>query len=465
MASVTFFNTQKRKNSTYTPPASGGTVNTVKLKESTSLYKPTFELSGSNFPNMTYAQWQGLYFYVTDIRSTAANLYEVDCELDPIGSAQSEILNTTTFVSRTTASSLQDVYYCDPEVSILPYIVDVGQGSTSTGIFDSDGAYILRVVGQSGIDTFILEQSELEEVLNWMYTDTADYLDGVSDAVVKAVVNPFQYIVSFKYTPIKHSILTSAQAGAFSRDLYYGFWHCQVLDQGVIKKYPKAYYTGIHFGSFTLNRPPAWYNDFGDLDPNITKAHLVLPGGATYEIPVDWLDLELKCEIGFDVITGNAQYLITTSGGYILANFSSQLAFDVQIGQSAADVKGMVAGALTAAVGIATGGAAAVAGAIAGGVGALSSAMQPNPSVNGQAQTATFIKSEPNIKIIASRRGTSVTPGNIGKPCNKNLTLSNTALKNEFVRCPQASVSTRLPSEYKDIINSTLADGVWLNYT
>ena len=460
MASVSFYNFSKRKNSTAIPSGSG-TSHTVRLKDNTSLYKPVFELSGGNYPTYTYAKWQGLYFYVTDITSTGNNLYEVECALDPIGSARSDIFNLNTFVSRTTFATYQNKYYCDPEVSILPYIVDVDQGSTSTGIFDTDGAYILRVVGLQGIDTFILKYSEIEEVLNWMYTDTTDYLDGVNDSVVKAVVNPFQYIVSFKYTPIKHSILTSAQTGAFNRDLYYGFWHCQVLDQGVIKKYPKAYYTGFHVTNFTLNKPNVYYNDFGDLDPNITKAHIVLPGGAVYEIPVDWLDLTLQCEIGFDVITGNAQYLITDGGSHVLANFASQLAFDVQIGQSAADLKGIASGVMTAVAGIAVGGAAAVAGSVAGGVGALSAAMQPNPSVNGQAQTATFIKSQPNIKIIASRRGTSVTPGNIGKPCNQNLTLST--LTGYYARCPQAAVSTNLPDEYKDMINTTLADGIWLD--
>lgn len=455
--SVSFYNFSKRKNSTAIPSGTGTQYDVV-LKNDTSLYTPTFVIGAGSFPSYSYAQFQNMYYYVTDIVKTTNQTYEAQCEIDPIGTERSAILGTTTWVSRTSASAYQNKWYIDNEVSVRPEIADVDQGSYNMGLVDSNGCYIMRVIGKEGIDTFIFQDTDLPDVLHFMFTD-GNYLDGVQDALVKAVVNPFQYIVSFKYTPLKYSILAGTLNGAPDRPLYYGFWLCNVQDQqGNLVEYPKALYTGKHFGPYTLNMPANYYNDYGDYDPNITKAHISLPGGIIYEIPVDWLTLTLKCEFSFDIVTGQCQYLITDNGGHNLANFSSQICFEVQIGQSATDVSALATGAIGAAASAMAG---STLGVVASLTGAAKAALQPNPSINGQQQTATMIKAEPNIKIIASRRLTSTTPVNIGKPCNQNLTLSD--LSGYFAMCPEASVICKLPQQYKDEINSTLRGGIYLN--
>ena len=114
MATVYFYNFSKRRNSTKIPSGSG-TSHTVRLKDATSLYRPVFELSGGNYPTYTYAKWKGYYYYVTDIVSTANNLYEVECELDPMSSARNDILNTTAFVNRSASS--YDLWMPDNELS------------------------------------------------------------------------------------------------------------------------------------------------------------------------------------------------------------------------------------------------------------------------------------------------------------------------------------------------------------
>lgn len=456
--SVNFYNFDKKKNSTAIPSGSGTSFD-VNLKDDTSLYNPVFLIRSGNFPAYSYAKFMDYYYYVTDIVKTANMLYEAHCEIDPIGTERTAIRSTTTWVSRTTDSNYQDKYYIDNEVSVKPEIADIDQGSYNMGLFDSAGCYILRVIGQSGIDTFILRDSELVDAMHFMFT-TNDYFDGVQDALVKSLVNPFQYIVSFKYTPLSITkIADTVPILAPKAALYYGFWLCNVQDQyGNLIKYHKAPYTGLHFGPYTLNMPPAYFNDYGDYDPNITKAHISLPGGIIYEIPSAWLALTLKCEFCFDIVTGQCQYLITDGSGHNLANFSSQICFEVQIGQSATDVSALATGAIGAAASAMAG---SPLGVVASLTGAAKAIIQPNPSVNGQQQTAAMIKADPNIKIIASRHSCSFTPGNIGKPCNQNLTLS--VLSGDFAICPEATVECTLPGQYKDEINSTLRSGIWLD--
>ena len=207
MASVSFYNFSKRKNSTKTPSGSG-TSHTVRLKDGTSLYHPVFELSGA-FPSYTYAKWQGLYFYVTDITQTANNLYDIECELDPMGSAAGDILSTSAFVTRSASS--YDVYLKDVEVSAKQEILNTADATTSMEIFDGTGCYILRVVGDNagatGIATYAVDAAHLTTILSWMFTGNNTF-DAAWDSAIKAVFNPFQYIVSLKYTPISPSVIT-----------------------------------------------------------------------------------------------------------------------------------------------------------------------------------------------------------------------------------------------------------------
>ena len=453
MASVTFYNFSKRKNSTAQP--SGGTSHTVRLKDGTSLYNPTFQLSGGNFPNYTYASWQGLYFYVTNITSVANNLYDIECELDPIASAKSAILSTTAFVNRTSNSAYWDIWLKDVEMSARQKIKAQGSATTSLStLFDGTGCYILRVTGNdpncTGIATYAVTESELRALLDFMFTDS-NFVDVLNDVVIKAVFNPFQYIVSLKYTPIAKSVF---DAWGSTSQVNFGWWNgpstlVRIIDRcGGVFNNPSP----ITIPSVTS------YGDFRDYDPEFTEVKLLLPGGNNVTIPSIWLSENMYINGVFDIFTGEAVLLLQNSSA-ILASFPFKCAAEIQIGQVAANVGGIMgdaAGAIGSFISgnpIGTGISAA---------GAVANVLQPSPSILSQSSSMQAMKTyrDPQLSII--RYDSSLAyPAQLGRMCNQNITLSN--LSGYYAKCSGAHVVTNLPQEYKNIIDDTLNSGIFLD--
>jgi hypothetical protein len=103
MATVNFGSFSKRRNSTKQPSGLSDS-RTVKLKDLTSFDAPTFILTGNDF-SYNYAEWDGRYYFITDIRSMHNNLTEVDCMLDVLATYKSYILASTQYVCYSSLSS------------------------------------------------------------------------------------------------------------------------------------------------------------------------------------------------------------------------------------------------------------------------------------------------------------------------------------------------------------------------
>lgn len=446
---VTFYNFSKRKNSTTVPSGSGTDVD-VLLKDNTSLYQPVFELSGSNFPNYTYASFQSKYYYVTDIVSTAHNLYEIHCELDPMGTARSSIDGMTAYVNRSSVN--YDIWLPDPELSSKPKLVSHTQAVTSCSMLDGTGCYILRVVGgdgqdSGGIKTFILQEQEVNWVLDFMFSDGTVF-DAAWDTVMKTVFNPFQYVVSLMYTPVGYTDMSYLLSNDYVK---FGWWSTS-------NQYKKFTGTGRTWLAFNINSPAAYFGDYRDYDPRHTKVSMILPGGTCIELPSVYLSHgQLKMEIVMDVVTGAAQYVLKDTTG-TLATFDGQLAFPIQIGQQAVDSNAIVGGVASVAGSYITSNPVGLLGAS----GAVQAIIQPNPSINGSTESVAMINRNNQITISANRYETGVySPSTIGRMVNANVTF-DIGTNNGYYKCVNASVSTNLPQEYKDIINNTMDSGFFL---
>ena len=456
MASVTFYNFSKRKNSTATP--SGGTNHTVRLKENTSLYNPTFILS-ADFPSYTYASWRGLYYYVTDIVSTANGLCEVSCELDPMGSAAGDILSMTAFVNR--SDSDYDIWLNDPEMSskgkIARHVQEVTSLATgNTPIIDTDGTWILRVVGgesdasRGGISTYVCDLNDLNGVLSFLFADSGSggSWDAAWDGAIKTIFNPFQYIVSLMWSPINYAWLSDG--ATLDNHINFGWWVA-----GHSAKRRQA--TTLHIMAFSVAKPSNYFGDWRDYDPMFTQAYIRLPGGTIREIPSAWLSLSaLKMEIIMDVITGNGEYVLKDDTG-TLATFAGKLAVPVQIGQDSNDMSSIMSGVLGALGSMQAGSAIGIAGSLTG---AVTSIVQPNPSLNGTTSDVASLRVHKDITIFVINRESGASyPAHFGRMLNDNRLLSSLS---GFCKCSGAHVDTDLPAQYKDEIDNMLNNGFYI---
>ena len=220
-----FSNFAKTEKSTAVPSGAGTSV-TVTLKDGTSQYHPTFVLSGS-YPSYNYVQWGSFYYYVVDITQVTNGIYEMECEIDKWATVRGTILASSQFVKR--SASAYNTHMKDIEISNEQRVVNVAYQHTSmSSYFGGQGAYILRTISgnasnpsdPTGITTYVMSADVLKVVLNWMFTSN-NVLDAAWDTVVKTVFNPFQYIVSLKYTPLNISAIpTTGTATTVS----FGWW-------------------------------------------------------------------------------------------------------------------------------------------------------------------------------------------------------------------------------------------------
>lgn len=447
MPSVTFYNFSKRRNSTKTPSTTGTSV-TVKLKDNTSIYKPVFEVA-ANFPNYTYAEWGGLYYYVTDITSLANNLCAISCELDPMGTAATDIGSTSAYVNR--AASNYDVWLKDVEISAKQKVISSADATTTLSIFDGVGCYILRVAGNNsgatGIATYAVDAAHLNVILSWMF-DENNIIDAAWDSAVKTIFNPFQYIVSLKYTPIS---LSTFAAQSTSQPVGFGWWTAGGGNVDCLTN------TG---GTTTVQvaKPAAYWNDFRDYDPEYTQCTLTLPGGNVVTIPSIWLSDNLYLSVIYDVAVGDGQLILSTGDGSpSLASFTFRCAAELQIGQNSTDLTSVI-GDVAGAVGswqcgnpIGTGISAA---------GAIGNILQPSPSILGQQGSIQALISwrDPLLSVVRYESG-ALNTATLGRPLNQTITLSTLS---GYVKCSNASVDTNLPPEYKEQINSYLNSGFFM---
>ena len=450
---VTFYNFSKRRNSTATPV--GGTdITNVRLKDNTSKYNPVFHLTG-DYPSFTYAYWNGLYYYVRDIVSVGNGRYEIECELDPMGSAASDILSMNAFVNR--SASDYEINLKDVEVSAKQNVARTAIEQTTLGLFDGTGCYILRVIGNnsgaSGIATYAVTEAELNTILNFMFDDTGSVWDSAWDSAIKAIFNPFQYIVSLRYTPIAK---TTFDNWGSLLPVNFGWWTGSGGSVRCIDRTGSVYPSSGSPISLTI--PTRYFNDFRDFDPEFTDFKLTLPGGNTVTLPSIWLSLSsIKISIVYDFVVGDSQIFLHGPSGDILASFSFKCSEEIQIGQQSANMATVIGDAAGAVGSFMAGNPIGVG---ISSFGAISNILQPSPSLlskNGGMQSMVTYR-DPVVSIV-NYESSGIATTALGRPLNETRSLSSLS---GFCKCSNASVDTDLPAQYKDEINNMLNTGFYI---
>lgn len=159
----------KRRNSTKQPTNSDLTdVRTVRLKESTSIDNPTFILTGDLF-NVNYAKYDTRYYFVVDIRSVKNGLTEIDCVLDVLATYKTEIIGSTQFVTYSSHNSSS--WLPDTRIPVLKSTSVHSNTASMSGLFNTNGFYVLSFVGKNGCELVCCNKSTLAslitELQNW----------------------------------------------------------------------------------------------------------------------------------------------------------------------------------------------------------------------------------------------------------------------------------------------------------
>lgn len=176
---VYFGNVTKRRNSTLQPTVS--ISYDCILKEATSLDHPTFILEHSGTFTYNYCKWDNTYYFVDDVISRRNNIWEVSCVMDVLATYKTEILASTQYVAYSSQSG--NTWLADTRIPVLKSTIVSKATASMSGLFNTNGFYVLSVIGKNGCETLCVNKSTLHALI----ADIQNWQDNSINAIVNAI--------------------------------------------------------------------------------------------------------------------------------------------------------------------------------------------------------------------------------------------------------------------------------------
>ena len=487
---VSFYSFSKRKNSTAIPSGSGTDFSVV-LKAPTSYRSPSLFLEASGGFSYNYMVWSGWYYFVTDVISMGNDRYEVQCDLDVLGTLRSDILATSAFVLYDTTSNTELV---DSRLSVKTTKTENSSsgafqylgghsfpgGTIVAGLVTDDGASFYVMDGSVADDLLSnINQNEIPNLLpmpsiSWGTSTLEDIVEGIAlildTALQNAITvvrhflgsrNAADCIISAKQLPVAPGAITGTTEGMQLGTFYTG-------------KTGKRITNRIVLDSADVSIP--WtFSDWRRNSP-YTELYLYIPFVGLIQLsPGDLIgEASIHIAASLDVISGDVIFDVSTGyglggPGVYIGQYSGNIAGEYAIGSSAVSI-GQQAVTAIGAVGagaaiVATGGAAAAMAAKIGaaGIAGIIASNSATPSsihsggggaALGVAATCYCIEITHDTNVSPA----SVSPG-IGTPA---MEYKNLGSLTGFVQTRAASVSAPFYDSMIQEANNLLDGGVFI---
>ena len=341
---VNFYTFSKKSNSTKRPPSGSGVIQTTCYAvEPTGILNPTIRVKTDNptLCNYCYIHKFNRFYYVREW--TADNgTWLAHLAVDPLATYKEDIGAADLYVLR--SSEEQDGTYTD---TLYPIGNDAQRKTDPHESLWAEsfanGWFVLGLVGEgssSGVNYYVLTatqfmafQDYMFQGIDWMQLDTEE----ITENLGKALINPYQYVVSCKWFPVEPPVSTT------ENEISCGWWkipcNCRRLNAlasrlftmtFTITKHPQGADRGMYlyaapYTELRLEIPP-----FGLIELNATSYADVANVFASIDV---------------DFISGEAILRIYpgTSGGdgAVCTNrLNAQLAVDIPVTQLAIDAQG-----------------------------------------------------------------------------------------------------------------------------
>ena len=444
----------KRTNST-ARPASAGRVYNVYLKEDTSIEHPHFIIGTGIDSSINYCLAMGNYYYIDDIIMLTNDQSELVCSIDVLATHKDAIGAYTCYIERS-ASNFNSMIH-DPAVSSSQEVISESVAEVElSNATSSSGVYVMGVVGgygsgTAGISTYVLTASELEDALDFMFTE-GNFMDVLTDSIVKSFFNPFQYIVFLRWYPFNKSVFGTLT----SVPIKFGWW-------STTNTFDKCNNITISFGQ-TLAIPAGFYNDFRSRDSAYTQMDLEIPSVGTIKLDPSQLSaqgIQLLVGVNVDIATGTSVARIETVTGAglttrsIIGSYTGHMGASIPVGQVNGEMASLISSATALASGIMLRSPAAAVGGISGVVGSYN----PPPSMLGTYGSRAFFSGMTTIRLSTRCYATGEVPtGVYGRMCCKNLQIGTLS---GYVKCNGASISLAAPDTEIAAVNNYLNGGFY----
>ena len=471
MANVSFGTFSKRRNSTKQPSGLSDSRD-VKLKDLTSIDRPTFILSGNDF-HFNYAEFDDRYYFVDDIRSVHNGLTEVDCKVDTLATYKSYILNTIAYVLYDSVANTELV---DNRLPLKTSKTVSAATAAFPWNYLSGGCYILSLTGAHGT-TGIYKVTEGQ--LAALIDDANDISDNIFDYSghptrpstpnygsdflencylgINYIVDDFNWFVDY----IKYAVSQFFGSGNVPENIR----ECRYLPFDVgISGSPQTIYLGTFETKQTLGKLtndtvvqtvsvniPWQAIDFRRRSP-YTDVYIYLPYIGLTKLSSENLAGQTSLTVSYAIgIKDGSMIATVSSGSEVLGQYSCNIAASVPVGFSNINIPRATQSVIS--------GVANAAAKNYGGVGMaalnFADAVTPNYSCIGGLDGVAGIATNQNITCYTVLHDTIAAPNQnlqvIGAPsmCSKQLgTLSG------FCQCLDAHVEApAMASELEEIDN------------
>ena len=466
MATLTYYTFSKRHKSTLQPTS--GTDITVNLKDGVSLTNPVFLLSFSGVPSFNYVQYEGRYYFVTDIRQIRNDLWEVECEEDYLASWKTDIGNTAAMILYATGSAANIVDARIPLASPV-YISHKTAYLSGIDIYDDVvAATVVSITGTGSFGCYVLQNSgSINEMMRDIDIWTAGNIMDVATGFQQLIANGSagENLKSAIALPFLASVMTSGNL----EDLYLGNYPCTYSGGTPIKGYKIS--NPIAKGYADVNIP--WrFSDWRRHSP-YTSLYLYLPLIGCVTLPADDLinDSNLTVEYAINITSGDVSAIVVgTNSGRFITTASANCAMATPYGSSNISGNKIASATVTGAAGIL--GAAAIsnpAGATAALFSGLaSSAVQMLSAAHGQTSGGGGLGGGASQGLPHEVRCTSVsrdltdTQVNLdsvmGKPLMAKATIGSYT---GFIQTEGAQIAGNMLDSEREMINSLLDGGFY----
>lgn len=463
LAMLFIFN--KRLNSLKFPNNSETVITgDVKLKAPTSLHTPTllFACGETDMPlamQCNYCSFNNHYYWITDTRMMNNTHIEFDCRIDVLASYRNEILNTNAYIER----SSSDFNLNLPDSMCVPTI-DMNYNSAQAVLgnyFDIYGEnYILQVNGISGVQLFMLNESEMSHML-----------DVISDKnLTNSIVNPFSYIIKMFKVPVRKNAFREGNSPGYIDNSIITFGG-YTLDTTVTGTAIVNWKRTLEFDITVPHR----YSDFRGSSP-YTEYLLTLP-----YIGVVQLDSTVLCKspgiyilLSIDFSTGDIIYRIdvnipnSTEALYTLATYSGNCYSEYAVATSFRDttkyVSSIVQGAGSAlAIGAITKNPVSILGSTGYVMDGYFQSLRPNSMINGSISSNLGRMSIPSIILSEITHKQSETPNNLNEICgNAACKMATIRELSGYVQTKSFSLSATAHNEEIREVNQLMDGGVYI---
>lgn len=301
MLTVQFWGYGKRENATSTP--SGDPIATyplVELKDNCSLVNPSLKIKepvtrNVHTWNYCYIREFNRYYYVTDW-IWDFGIWVCELQVDVLASFKFEIGLQTCYVLRAYQDSAGN-YISDGNVVDNTYPCTAGAPTYSNSAIRNpfglqtttlSGMFIVGIInqGSTGLTYYAFDNTGYGEFCSKLFNYSTGWLDidpdEISEDLQKALINPFQYVVSSIYLPISFSWLSDYGAGTPTSSIKFGWWsisvtggHARIIPKNVlyesentltIPKHPSASSRGAYLNLNPYSIYTLKYYPFGVFD-------------------------------------------------------------------------------------------------------------------------------------------------------------------------------------------------------